>query len=118
MKITHNKIGQNINVADNKSEKASDSAKASSAASALKSSDVGSAKSAEAGSQAVKLDLSSRAKDIQNIKDLASNSPDVDMEKVEKFKRLISEGKYKVDAKAVADRMVDEHMMSRFSDEE
>ena len=63
-------------------------------------------------SQATKVDLSSRAQDIKNIKSLANQTPDVDTAKVEKFKKLIAEGNYKVDAKAVADRMVDEHLMT------
>lgn len=34
-------------------------------------------------------------------------APDVDMAKIEKFRKMIDRGKYTVDAKAVADRMVD-----------
>jgi negative regulator of flagellin synthesis FlgM len=43
---------------------------------------------------------------------MAQATPDVDMEKVEKFRKLIDDGKYKVDAKAVADRMVSEGLMN------
>lgn len=115
MKITHNKIGQNINLTDSsKSEKASEKNKADgiknhkdlSTAEALK--DLGSIN----GSEASKVDLSQRSKDIRHIKELATASPDVDQNKVEKFRRLIDEGKYKVDAKAVADKMVDEQLLS------
>lgn len=109
MKITHNKVGQNINTSD---AKASDSAKAS----GVKKSDSTSQESAKVssaqGSQATKVELSSRAQDVKKIKDIATSAPDVDSAKVEKFKQLIAEGKYKVDAKAVADRMVDEHLMA------
>lgn len=109
MKITHNKVGQNLNVTDAKSEKAGAAGKAgalnkqSTTAKPELPASVG-------GAQAAKVELSSRAQDVKKIKELAQNTPDVDAAKVEKFKKLITEGKYKVDAKAVADRMVDEHL--------
>ena len=115
MKITHNKIGQNINLSDSsKSEKASEKSKldgvknqkGASSADALK--DLGSMN----GTEASKVALSERSQDIRHIKELATASPDIDHAKVEKFQRLIDEGKYKVDARAVADRMIDEQLLS------
>ncbi|OFZ31635.1 MAG: flagellar biosynthesis anti-sigma factor FlgM [Bdellovibrionales bacterium RIFCSPHIGHO2_01_FULL_40_29] len=114
MKITHNKIGQNLNLTDSKLDKASDKNKTG----AVKNqSEVGAAGmlkdlAAASGNDAVKVDISERSHDIQRIKDLAKASPDVDQAKVDKFRKLIDEGKYKVDAKAVADKMVDEQLMS------
>lgn len=108
MKITHNKVGQNLNVSDTKSNKAGEAGKAADA----KSTKIQAPGTHAGEAMAAKVELSSRAQDINKIKELASNSPDVDMDKVAKFKQLIADGKYKVDAKAVADRMVDEHMMS------
>ena len=107
MKITHNKVGQNINLTDSgKAEKASEKVKASEVK----------------GQQAVginpeatessKVELSSHAKDVQKIKSLALASPDIDPAKVDKFQKLIDAGKYKVDAKAIADKLVDEHLFS------
>ena len=59
-----------------------------------------------------RVDLSSSLKDVSQIKETVKSEMDqVDMEKVEKFRRLIESGEYKVDAQAVADRMVDEHLM-------
>ena len=108
MKITHNKVGQNLNTSDAQAAKTSQTSAANS------SKKTGQAEAAQTnsaqGSQAAKVELSSRAQDIKKIKELAMNSPDVDANKVEKFKRMIAEGTYKVDAKAVADRMVDEHL--------
>lgn len=109
MKITHNKVGQNLNLSDlSKADKAEsaknekvNSKKATAAQDILQNSK----------SEAVKVDLSSQAKDIRQIKELAMAAPDVDLSKVEKFQKLIDEGKYKVDAKAVADRMVDDSLM-------
>jgi negative regulator of flagellin synthesis FlgM len=111
MKITHNKVGQNVNTSDTKTDKASHASKTD----GVKKSGTASASavdSAAEGSAATKVELSSRAQDVKKIKELATSAPDVDSAKVEKFKRMIADGSYKVDAKAVADRMVDEHLMS------
>lgn len=104
MKITHNKVGQNINTSDTKS---AEQAKATNAKKNAKTSDTA---QSQGGEQATNVQLSSRAQDIKKIKEAAAKAPDVDTAKVEKFKKLIAEGKYKVDAKAVAEKMVDEHM--------
>lgn len=106
MKITHNKVGQNLNLTDaSKTEKATDKAKTSEA---KNSPSVGFGSPTESS----KVELSSRAKDVQKIKDLALSAPDVDQAKVDKFQKLIDSGKYKVDAKAVANKLVDDHMFS------
>lgn len=58
-----------------------------------------------------KVDLSQRAQDIKKAKAIASaGANDIDEAKVARLQRLIDEGKYKVDAEAVADRLVDEHL--------
>lgn len=66
---------------------------------------------AEELSSAAKVDLSQRAQDMKKIKDLAMAGADVNLDKVARLQKLIDEGKYKVDAKAVADRMVDEQLL-------
>jgi negative regulator of flagellin synthesis FlgM len=104
MKITHNKIGQTLNLVDSaKTDKAQDSK-----SSGLKN--VGQEQSLFGGADATRVDVSSQAQDAKRIKDLAMKAPDIDMQKVEKFRQLIDAGQYKVDAKSVADRMVDEHL--------
>ena len=55
------------------------------------------------------MDLSERAQMMQKAKAMASNNS-VDEAKVARLQKLIDEGKYKVDANRVADRLVDEHM--------
>ncbi|MEQ1722726.1 MAG: flagellar biosynthesis anti-sigma factor FlgM [Pseudobdellovibrio sp.] len=113
MKITHNKVGQNVNTTDAKAaEKSAEAAKSGAVKKNSKTAEAAEAGSAGASSQATKVELSSRVQDIKKIKEVAKNTPDVDAAKVEKFKKLIAEGKYKVDAKAVADKMVDEHLMT------
>lgn len=107
MKITHNKVGQNINLTDSgKAEKASEKVKASE----VKSQQAIGIK--PDASESSKVELSTRAKDIQNIKNLATASPDIDPAKVDKFQKLIDSGKYKIDAKSIADKLVDEHLFS------
>lgn len=56
------------------------------------------------------VDLSNKAQQMQKAKDLASNI-EVDNEKVDRLQKLIDNGKYEVDSKAVADRLVDEHLL-------
>lgn len=108
MKITHNKVGQNLNSVDGaKAERADRSAKAGDAKPALESTDPG-AKLEGVG--ASRVDVSPKAQEARRIKELVNSTPDVDAAKVAKFRQLIDEGKYKVDAKSVADRMVDEHL--------
>ncbi|MEK6628578.1 MAG: flagellar biosynthesis anti-sigma factor FlgM [Bdellovibrionota bacterium] len=116
MKITHNKVGQNVNTKDAKSEKASSAAKADATKKNSKTSESAAADVARSGSQATKVELSPRVQDIKKIKEAAKNAPDVNADKVAKFKQMIAEGKYKVDAKAVAEKMVDEAMMTAKSE--
>jgi len=106
MKITHNKVGQNLNLTDSsKSDKAdgikNNAAGATNKADLLSSTSLG---------ESSKVELSPRAQEAKRIKELAMAAPDVDEAKVAKFRKLIDEGKYNVDAKAIADKMVDEHL--------
>ena len=95
----------------------------------IQGSDISSAKKAEkanapkratksegAGAAAVdgsaNTEISSKAKEMSKARDLAAAAPDTREEKIAKLKKRISEGRYQVDAKAVADRMVDEHLSS------
>jgi len=56
-----------------------------------------------------KVDVSDRAQMMQKAKELASHNS-VDEAKVARLQKMIDEGKYKTDASAIADRLVDEHM--------
>ncbi|MCB0349384.1 MAG: flagellar biosynthesis anti-sigma factor FlgM [Bdellovibrionales bacterium] len=57
-----------------------------------------------------KVNVSQMAKDSSRISEIARNAPDVDAEKVAKFKALINSGQYSVNAKAIADKMVDQEL--------
>lgn len=56
-----------------------------------------------------KVDLSSQAQAMQKAKSIASDNS-VDEAKVARLQQLIDSGKYKTDANAIADRLVDEHL--------
>lgn len=56
-----------------------------------------------------RVDVSERAQLMQKAKDIASKQT-VDEAKVARLQKLIDDGKYKVDADAVADRLIDTHM--------
>lgn len=103
MKITHSKVGQNLNSIDGAKTEAS-----------KKTEKQGSVSTVGAdlldGAGASKVELSPRAQEAKRIKDLAMATPDVDAAKVARFQKAIDEGSYKVDAKAVADKMVDAHL--------
>jgi len=58
-----------------------------------------------------KVDVSERAQQIKKAKEIASKDVDsIDEAKVARLQALIDKGEYKVDAEAIADRLVDEHM--------
>jgi negative regulator of flagellin synthesis FlgM len=57
------------------------------------------------------VDVSDRAQMMQKAKSLAGDQS-IDEAKVSRLQKLIDEGKYKVDAGAIADRLVDEHLMT------
>jgi negative regulator of flagellin synthesis FlgM len=58
----------------------------------------------------VKTEVSERAREMATAKAAAVNAPEVREEKIAALKARIAAGKYEVDGKAVADRMVDEHI--------
>jgi negative regulator of flagellin synthesis FlgM len=57
-----------------------------------------------------KLNLSERAQSMQKAKDIASDSS-VDEARIAQLQKLIDSGNYSVDADAIADRLVDEHLL-------
>ncbi len=57
--------------------------------------------------------ISTRAKEFSKAKEAAASAPDVREQKIAELKKKISDGKYKVDAGAIADRLVDEHIQTQ-----
>src|SRR5688500_2783765 len=66
-----------------------------------------SGKTAHRGASA---EISSKGREFAQAKSVAAGAPDIREDKVADLKRRISEGNYKVDTHAVADRMVDDHL--------
>ncbi len=112
MKITHNKVGQNLNLTDSSRADKSKKSEAANSSSATSQTEKANGLPFAANTDSAKVDLSARAKDIARAKEIAMASPDMDQAKIEKFQKLIDEGKYKVDSKAIAERMVEEHLMT------
>src|SRR3954462_6459649 len=69
---------------------------------------TGNAVAADPG--AVKADISSHGKEIATANAVARSAPDTREDKIAELKKRIAEGSYKVDANAVADRMVNDHL--------
>lgn len=63
-----------------------------------------------ASSSSVKAEISTQAKDMAKAKQLAMEAPDVRENKIAELRERIAAGKYQVDSKAVADKLVDDHM--------
>jgi negative regulator of flagellin synthesis FlgM len=59
---------------------------------------------------ATKINLSTQARQISKAKELASQDS-VDEAKVARLQKMIDAGEYKVDAEAVADKLVNEHLL-------
>lgn len=77
---------------------------------------TGSSGAGKAGAEALdaaasKINLSSRAQQMQKAKELALAAPDVNEARVAQLQKMIDDGSYRVDAEAVADRLVDSHLM-------
>lgn len=58
-----------------------------------------------------KVDLSSRAKDIQQVRQILEDIPDVREDKVAELKRQIDNGTYQVNADKIAEKMVSESLI-------
>lgn len=108
MKITHNKVGQNLNIVDGKATEKTDLGGKAKGVGAL---GVDSKNAKTEGADATKVSLSPRAQELKKVKDMVGSIDEVDEAKVAKFQQLIDAGKYKVDAEKIADKMVDEHLL-------
>lgn len=101
MKV-NNKIGQNIGGIESSKAGRTEGGKKSGEAksTAFSGGDIGSNS---------RVDVSARAQAMQKAKAIASQDT-IDEAKVAHFQKLIDDGKYKVDSKAVANRLVDEQL--------
>ena len=58
-----------------------------------------------------RVDLSNKAKDIQKIKQVLDQTPEVRDEKVQELKRQIESGSYAIDPGRIADKMLGESLI-------
>jgi len=54
------------------------------------------------------VDLSSSSRDVQKMKEILEQTPPMRMEMIEALKKQIDEGTYQVDARDIADKMLDD----------
>lgn len=62
-----------------------------------------------------KISLSIKAKDIQQIKQLLDQTPDIREEKVLELKNRIDSGNYKINPEKIAEKMVGESLIDLFA---
>lgn len=60
------------------------------------------------------VEISDAARLMKQASDIARNAPDVRADKVADLKKRISEGTYQVDSASIADRLVEEHLLTDF----
>lgn len=63
-----------------------------------------------ASGDSAKVDVSAKAMNMKRARELATPSQDIDEAKVARLQKLIDDGEYRVDADAVAERLLDEHI--------
>lgn len=104
MKVTGQNVNRTIgNLDTSKTDKAHENKTNSSL-------NPSSAKSSPALDASSKINVSERAQAMQKAKDIASDSS-IDEAKVARLQKLIDAGEYRVDSGAVADRLVDDHLL-------
>jgi negative regulator of flagellin synthesis FlgM len=62
-----------------------------------------------------KVNLSTRAKDIQQIRQILDQTPDIREDKVLELKRQIDSENYRIDAEKIAEKMVGESIIDLFA---
>ncbi len=106
MKVTNTGINNLNQAIGNKESQKTD--KASGAEGALDKVSIGKDPSSIKGSD--RLELSERAQRMSKAREIASKET-VDEAKVARLQKLIDERNYNVDASAIADKLVDQHLL-------
>jgi negative regulator of flagellin synthesis FlgM len=63
-------------------------------------------------SSSTKAEISAKAKEFAKAKEAATSAPDVREDRIAELKKRIAAGNYQVNAEAIANKMVDEHVSS------
>jgi flagellar biosynthesis anti-sigma factor FlgM len=66
----------------------------------------------------VKSEISPKSKEFSKAKEVASQAPDIREDKVAELKKRIAEKSYQVDANAIADKLVDDHLRTISRDDD
>jgi flagellar biosynthesis anti-sigma factor FlgM len=106
MKVSNNKIGSpqpNIDAAK--------TGKSDAAAGLSKDVKAGGTSAKDSVKGSANVNVSERAQMMKQAKEIASRPDTVDEAKVARLQKMIDEGTYKTDASAIADRLVDEHLL-------
>ena len=107
MKVTGQNVNRTIGNPSAETSKADKSGKSV-------ASDLGKANSAAANGieslGAAKVNVSGRAQAMQKAKEIAGDQS-IDEAKVARLQKMIDAGEYQMDSKAIADKMVDAHML-------
>lgn len=106
MKVTNTGINNLNQSIGNKESQKTD--KAGGAEGALDKVSIGKDSSSVKGSD--RLELSERAQRMSKAREIASEQT-VDEAKVARLQKMIDEGNYNVDASAIADKLVDQHLL-------
>jgi negative regulator of flagellin synthesis FlgM len=93
---------QNKDVAGSAGAKRSEKAGSGEAASKV------SAKSVDSSS--ARPEISAKAREFSKAQEAAAKAPDIREEKIAELKKRIAAGNYQINAQAIADKMVDEHV--------
>ena len=105
------RVSPTINNSNTEIAATKDSKAAAAAREAKKKEKTGAAANSAVNTEgSVNANISAKGKEFARAKEIASNAPDVREEKIAELKLRIAAGKYNVDPRAVADRMVDEHL--------
>jgi len=86
--------------------------KTSNSKSSTSTSDVSDTQPKNSLNDSSKVSLSEEAQMMSKAKELAEVDSSVDMDKVRRLQSMIDGGDYKVNAEAIADRLVDDHLMA------
>ena len=103
MKVTNHTPSQAEALAQSKATEKSDKAKAT--GKGIDATRTGAAAGARENVQ-----ISEQARMMQRANEIANSVPDFRADKVAALKQSIQNGTYKVDAREIADRLVDEHL--------
>jgi len=108
------KVTNNTNPNPYQSESMVEGVKSGQKAGSSKALESGLAKTGEGHSFGAEVEISDNAKLMRQASDIAKAAGEIRRDKIAALKKSIQDGTYQVDAKEIADRLVDEHLNADF----